>query len=128
MSLPVAAGTVPPDPRAPKFPRRRCDNCGKLYPLTKPNRRFCGAECKKEFHQHGAAFGPLKERIAKLIRKEVGAQLTAALDAEAFAYLGFVHRSQLRGLFARIAKLEQASNEIRGRFPDQGAHANRSAN
>jgi hypothetical protein len=81
--IPASAPTAAATTRI--FPKRRCDNCCTFYPLTKPWRKFCKPLCKKEFHQHGSAFGPLKERIAKLIRKEVAAQLTAALDVEALA-------------------------------------------
>jgi hypothetical protein len=117
MPQPLAAGLVPPDPQAPKFPRRRCDNCGKLYPQTKPHKRFCKPECKNEFHQHGAAFGPLKQRLEKLINKEVAARvgdvsrvIAATVKPEALARAGFIHRSQLRGLFARVAQLESLAH------------------
>lgn len=97
-----------------KFPRRRCDNCGEFYPQTRKHKRFCKEQCKKEFHQHGAAFGPLKQRLEKLIRKEVAGQvgievartIARELNAELLARAGFVHRSQLRGLFKRVSQLE----------------------
>lgn len=115
MTIPLSPGLVPPAPEARKFPRRRCDNCGKLYPQTKPHKRFCKGQCKKEFHQHGSAFGPLKQRIEKMITKEVGSRVAMEVarviamhvNAEALARAGFIHRSQLRGLFKRLRALEQ---------------------
>jgi hypothetical protein len=51
-----------------KIPRRRCANCDKPFPRTKPNRKFCGKQCKREYEQNGGtAFGPLKTRLEKLV-------------------------------------------------------------
>jgi hypothetical protein len=51
-----------------KIPRRRCANCDKPFPKTKPNRKFCGKQCKREYEQNGGtAFGPLKTRLEKLV-------------------------------------------------------------
>lgn len=46
--------------------RRRCDNCFGIFQPTKKWARFCKDQCRKEFHQHGSAFGPLKTRLEKL--------------------------------------------------------------
>lgn len=120
----LLAAAAQPAPLPLKFPRRRCDNCGEFYPLTKPNRRFCKTECKKEFHQHGAAFGPLKARIEKMIRKEVAGQvgievgraIAREINAELLARAGFVHSSQLRSLFKRVAQLEAFAGTKMGNY------------
>lgn len=51
--------------------RRRCQNCNRLF-LPKLNWvkrvvRFCCDACRKEFHHHGSAFGPLKITVEKMI-------------------------------------------------------------
>jgi hypothetical protein len=66
-----------------KLRRRRCNNCGTLYPLTKPTRKFCSEQCRKEFHQYGAAYGPLKAKLEKLIEqssRDREARLTRMID------------------------------------------------
>jgi hypothetical protein len=60
------------DPK--KIRRARCANCDKPFPKTKPNRKFCKKECKREYEQNGGtAFGPLKTRLEKLVRQITGA-------------------------------------------------------
>jgi hypothetical protein len=57
-----------------KIRRARCANCDKPFPKTKPNRKFCKKECKREYEQNGGtAFGPLKTRLEKLVRQITGA-------------------------------------------------------
>lgn len=53
---------------AKQFERKRCKNCPKMFPKTRPNREFCTPACKKEFHRHGSAFGPLKETLQNLVK------------------------------------------------------------
>ena len=61
-----------PTQKAPGKPkRRRCDNCFKLYERTKDWQRFCSKSCRFEFNRHGAAFGPLKTRLEKLVLKTI---------------------------------------------------------
>lgn len=82
----------PPAADADKIPRRRCYNCGGLFPLTKKNRKFCKTQCKDEFHNYGAAFGPLKVTLTKLVEK-----LTReALTSDKLIKAGFFHRSKFR--------------------------------
>lgn len=61
--------TEPPDPAPVKLKRKRCLNCGRLFPLTKESRKFCKDECRKEFHRYGAAYGPLRQGLEKLIER-----------------------------------------------------------
>ena len=57
----------------PKIKRRkRCANCGELFEPTKPHKRFCKEACRKEFHHHGSAFGPLRDKLVKLVREITG--------------------------------------------------------
>lgn len=91
------------------FPRRRCHNCGKLYPLTKPNRRFCSdtgpGNCKAEYNRYGSAFGPIRDYLEKEVQRRskeaARIELNAFLasDQEFIQRLhaaGFIHRSQIK--------------------------------
>jgi hypothetical protein len=65
------------------FPKKRCKNCPKMFPKTRANREFCSPACKKEFHRHGSAFGPLKETLQNLVKgwlKEFRLDTEARLD------------------------------------------------
>jgi hypothetical protein len=57
----------------PKSRKRRCANCNALFPVTKPRanppQRFCKDECRKQFAHFGCAFGPLKTKLEKIVRK-----------------------------------------------------------
>lgn len=57
------------------LPKRKCDNCGTLYkpkrPLWQGERGFCKDNCRKEYHKHGGAFGPLKRALDKEIKKRI---------------------------------------------------------
>jgi len=81
--------------RKPKR-RGRCANCFKMYVDESPNqiKKFCGDQCKKEFHAHGSAYGPLKVRLEKLVR-----QITRELEV-------------------RVKNLEAALKEV-SRSPNQ---------
>lgn len=51
--------------------RKRCRNCDKPF-QTKLNWKtrkvlFCSDACRKEFHHHGSAFGPLRIKLEKMI-------------------------------------------------------------
>lgn len=64
----------------PKYGRTRCKNCDKRIPKTKVNRKFCDDACRKEFHHHGSAFGPLRIKLEKMIAvavKDLKVQLAA---------------------------------------------------
>lgn len=70
--LPLEPSPLPPKP--PRKPhstkRKRCLNCGKIFVLTRGNRRFCTNQgegnCKDEWHANGkTAFGPLRSLIDK---------------------------------------------------------------
>lgn len=43
------------------------DRKGAKRPVV-AHKRFCSENCKKEFHQNGGAFGPLKARLEKIVR------------------------------------------------------------
>jgi hypothetical protein len=57
--------------------RKRCDNCGDLFPRTRTDRKFCSENCRKEFHRYGAAYGPIKQALEKLIDKRTREQVDA---------------------------------------------------
>lgn len=88
-----------------KLPRKKCDNCDKPFPITRPGRRFCTTACRTEFHTHGSAFGPLRDKIQKLIEIETRQEVARQMDhffrgnqqlRDAMAGSGFIHRSQLK--------------------------------
>lgn len=111
-----------------RYKRKRCENCDKKFPLTKPNRRFCTTACKNEYGRHGSAFGPLKIKLEKLVRKLVATEvktgwttqlatlraagflmaddLPAAFAAKNVALETLTH--QLKALYARVRVLEAA--------------------
>ena len=65
----------------PGVPRRRCDNCPKIYQPSQPmriNKRtgkleygFCCDNCRKDFHKHGGSYSKLKPVIQAEVRKAV---------------------------------------------------------
>ena len=57
------AVTVKKKPR-----RKRCENCNALMEMRVEHKRFCCDNCRKEYHQNGGAFGPLKGRLERLVR------------------------------------------------------------
>ena len=71
--------------RAPLYPeklkKKRCKNCPKFFELTKPNREFCSKKCKQEFHRYGNAFGPLKEKLFKMMAAQAKSEAAAQLVA-----------------------------------------------
>ena len=122
---PDALAASPPAAK-PKQKRRRCRNCDALFPLTKPNRQFCKIECKNEYNRYGAAFGPLKAKLEKLVRKLVDAETARGWTSQVATLkaAGFVTREQLpagnvatelaqirrllKSFYARVHVLEQA--------------------
>lgn len=70
-------GEIPPK----HYRRMRCDNCFAPTPKRTGNKRFCSDQCRKEFHRHGSAFGPLRVKLEKIIAqatRELRAELEAA--------------------------------------------------
>lgn len=63
------APTPAQDAQKIKLKRKRCLNCNALFDLTKPNRKFCGTNCKNEFARFGSAFGPLRTHIETMMTK-----------------------------------------------------------
>lgn len=111
-------------------PSKLCDNCGKRTIVTKKSKRFCSNQCRMEYHKYGAAFGPLKAKLVKVIKEETGAAIKPGLakivSAEDFIDLmrkaGFVHRSQLK---RRPEELQPAAIVARIiRLGEQVSHAN----
>lgn len=72
--------------------KKRCENCFALFERKKhapSTKRFCSDRCRKEFHHHGSAFGPLRVRLEKMIAQGVK-ELKVRLD----------------GIEARVKRLE----------------------
>jgi hypothetical protein len=53
-----------------EYPRKRCLNCPRFFSQTRPDRKFCGERCRKQFHENnGTAYGALKQKLEKLIEQ-----------------------------------------------------------
>jgi len=63
------------------FPKKRCANCPKFFSQTVPHKKFCSKICKREFETYGAAWAPLREKVAKEIAKQTR-EMRAALEAK----------------------------------------------
>jgi hypothetical protein len=79
----TAAPDASPSRWTPK--RVRCDNCPKFVLQYRPWQRFCSAKCRREFQRNGAGFGQLKERIPKMVAKEVARQILETFTVEGIA-------------------------------------------
>jgi protein-arginine kinase activator protein McsA len=56
-----------------KLRRKRCANCDNRFWQVRSDQRFCCGNCRKQFFANGGnAFGPLKSRLEKMIRKHSG--------------------------------------------------------
>jgi len=80
---------MPLSPEWAKLPKRRCDDCGKLYKPVKPRREgemgFCSDNCRKSYHKHGGAYRKLKAEMVKLVErhmKEIRKELIGAAAIE----------------------------------------------
>jgi hypothetical protein len=64
-----------PTAKSAKPRRKRCLNDNKFF-VPKPNvpdQKFCCDPCRKEFHRHGSAFGPMKLGLYSAIDKKYAA-------------------------------------------------------
>ena len=105
--------TSPLEPVSPTIAagRKRCDNCGKFFPLSGQNpandkkRRFCSTPCRNEFNRYGSSYGVLKDKLRKLIEtesKEAAAKTFAPLVAELIAKPEFVEKLVELALNAQV--------------------------
>lgn len=64
-----------PTPQSAKPRRKRCLNDNKLFVPARnvPDQKFCCDACRKEFHHHGSAFGPMKLGLYAAIDKKYAA-------------------------------------------------------
>lgn len=66
---------MPLSPEWAKLPKRRCDDCGKMYKQIRPRREgemgFCSDNCRKSYHKHGGAYRKLKVEMVKLVTKRM---------------------------------------------------------
>lgn len=97
------AAVATPEPI--RYKRKRCRNCDKKFPLTKPNRQFCTTACKNEYGRHGSAFGPLKIKLEKLVRKLVADESKRGWTTQlaTLKAAGFVMRDELPAAGASLA-------------------------
>jgi hypothetical protein len=52
----------------PVFPIKRCLNDNKQFRQVKKNKVFCCDACRREYNRFGSAFGPLREKLEKMVR------------------------------------------------------------
>jgi hypothetical protein len=66
---------MPLSPEWAKLPKRRCDDCGKMYKQIRPRREgemgFCSDNCRKSYHKHGGAYRKLKVEMKKMVEREM---------------------------------------------------------
>lgn len=84
--------------------RRRCRNCGELFEPKRSWQHFCREACKAEFHRYGSAFGPLKERLTKLVRSIVRPIIDEEIEA-GLAVFRSAYDRQLAALTGEVSRL-----------------------
>ena len=66
---------MPLSPEWAKLPKRRCDDCGKMYKQVRPRREgemgFCSDNCRKSYHKHGGAYRKLKVEMKRMVEKRL---------------------------------------------------------
>jgi hypothetical protein len=96
MGDPVPAPPVAPLPKLPsggRFGKRRCLNCGALFPRTKKERKFCSDNCRKEYH---ANLGVPAKRIDEMIARRLD-RVLPCLKEELIGELTKIVVHQLHG-------------------------------
>jgi hypothetical protein len=85
---------MPLSPEWAKLPKRKCDDCGKLFKPVKPSRPgecyFCSPNCRKSYHKHGGAYRKLKvemermidRRLREIIKEEITRHLVRIATAD----------------------------------------------
>ena len=116
----VQIHTAPIAVTLPRYKRKRCRNCDAKFPLTKPNRLFCSTACKNEYGRHGSAFGPLRVKLEKLVRKLVDADTKRGWTTQlaTLKAAGFVMRDELpaAGAAAELAQLARHVKSLSARL------------
>ena len=86
------------------LPRRKCDNCGRMYQPKRPvrpgERGFDSDNCRKEYHKHGGSYGKLKPFIEAEIKRRIR-ELSPA-DA-----------TRIEAIEDRLKQIEQNWNRVR---------------
>jgi hypothetical protein len=96
--------------------RFRCHNCDKLTVKNpaQPKQRFCCDACRYEYNKHGAAFGPLRSKLEKLVHqiirdevKKLDTQLSRLSQrVDNFRYPEYID-SELSAMSERIDRITQ---------------------
>lgn len=99
--------------------RFRCHNCDKLTIKnpTQPKQRFCSDACRYEYNKHGAAFGPLKAKLEKLVRQIIQDEVARLKQDIGFLAQVEIEREGLgaennlaMATFDRLLKLQRPSS------------------
>lgn len=113
----------------PELEKIKCPNCGKKTPKTSHNKRFCSGKCKMEWFRFGAAYGPLKEKLEKLIEETIATRYHALderlrMVSEGFAALDARehehHQSSQREIDAVVQLAKDLVNAGARTHPPQG--------
>ena len=100
-------------PGSDKPRRRRCKNCGELFPKTRHNREFCSDACRKEHHRHGGAFVPLKDACEKFINiRLAGVATELQLSREKAEQLRETAERLITGLQEAAAVLKRERQQL----------------
>ena len=75
---------MPLSPEWAKLPKRRCDDCGKMYKQVRPRREgemgFCSDNCRKSYHKHGGAYRKLKNEMKRMVEREFKALRVSLIE------------------------------------------------
>jgi hypothetical protein len=101
-----------PTANQPSRRRKRCLNDNKLFIPARnvPDQKFCSDACRKEFHHHGSAFGPMKLGLYARIDKKYAA-LEKTMKTELRVIGELLRHLQLR-VDALIADYDWHTHEI----------------
>ena len=101
---------TPERPRRETLPRPRCPNCHRRFDLKRATQKFCGDNCRKEYHRYGGAVPKVRDAVLKqlpaLIREEI-ARERAALDRLLIDAQG--ERRELQRLVVRAETARKAA-------------------
>lgn len=96
--------------------------------MTKPNRKFCSDDCKNEYNRFGAAYGPLKDKLTKLIEQRVREATRAAFQQATAAMAAIEHHAGLLiGTTLRIENLAKRLDTLENFPPPDAEHGKAAA-
>lgn len=55
----------------PDYPKKRCQNCPKVFKPEQKHQNFCSPNCRKEYHKYGGAFAKVKAVMLVELKKRI---------------------------------------------------------